>query len=69
MLCPLDNIAEPRHSGRIDTGRKPETSERKEPGTRAPTYRQLLTIPEHENRMMLICISRAAEGSHLTLDL
>ena len=29
----------------------------------------LLTIPEHENRMMLICISRAAEGSHLTLDL
>ena len=29
----------------------------------------LLTIPEHENRMMLICTSRAAEGSHLTLDL
>jgi ferredoxin-NADP reductase len=29
----------------------------------------LLTIPEHENQMMLICISRAAEGSHLTLDL
>ncbi len=29
----------------------------------------LLTEPEHANRMMLICISRAAEGSRLTLDL
>ncbi len=29
----------------------------------------LLTEPEHENRMMLVCVSRAAEGSHLTLDL
>jgi len=29
----------------------------------------LLTDPEHENQMMLICVSRAAEGSHLTLDL
>jgi ferredoxin-NADP reductase len=29
----------------------------------------LLTTPEHENQMMLICISRAADGSHLTLDL
>ena len=29
----------------------------------------LLTGPEHENRMMLICISRAADGSRLTLDL
>ena len=29
----------------------------------------LLTDPEHENQMMLICISRAAEGSRLTLDL
>lgn len=29
----------------------------------------LLTDPEHENRMMLICISRAADGSHLNLDL
>jgi ferredoxin-NADP reductase len=29
----------------------------------------LLTEPEHENQMMLICISRAAEGSRLTLDL
>jgi ferredoxin-NADP reductase len=29
----------------------------------------LLTDPEHENSMMLICISRAAEGSRLTLDL
>jgi ferredoxin len=29
----------------------------------------LLTDPEHDNGMMLICISRAAEGSHLTLDL
>jgi ferredoxin len=29
----------------------------------------LLTTPEHENQMMLICISRAAEGSRLTLDL
>jgi ferredoxin-NADP reductase len=29
----------------------------------------VLTDPEHDNGMMLICISRAAEGSHLTLDL
>jgi ferredoxin len=29
----------------------------------------LLTQPEHENQMMLICMSRAAAGSHLTLDL
>jgi len=29
----------------------------------------LLTDPEHENRMMLICISRATDGSRLTLDL
>jgi ferredoxin len=29
----------------------------------------LLTDREHDNGMMLICISRAAEGSHLTLDL
>jgi ferredoxin-NADP reductase len=29
----------------------------------------LLTEPEHADRMMLICISRAAEGSRLTLDL
>jgi ferredoxin len=29
----------------------------------------LLTEPEHANRMMLICISRAADGSRLTLDL
>ena len=29
----------------------------------------LLTDPERRNGMMLICISRAAEGSHLTLDL
>jgi len=29
----------------------------------------LLTDPEHDDGMMLICISRAAEGSHLTLDL
>jgi ferredoxin-NADP reductase len=29
----------------------------------------LLTEPERDNGMMLICISRAAEGSHLTLDL
>ena len=29
----------------------------------------LLTDPEHENQMMLVCISRAAEGSRLTLDL
>jgi ferredoxin len=29
----------------------------------------LLTDPERDNGMMLICISRAAEGSHLTLDL
>jgi ferredoxin-NADP reductase len=29
----------------------------------------LLTDPERDNGLMLICISRAAEGSHLTLDL
>ena len=29
----------------------------------------LLTDPERDSGMMLICISRAAEGSHLTLDL
>ena len=29
----------------------------------------LLTDPERDNGMMLICISRAAAGSHLTLDL
>ena len=29
----------------------------------------LLTAPEHDNQMMLICVSRAAEGSRLTLDL
>jgi ferredoxin len=29
----------------------------------------LLTDPEHENKMMLICVSRATEGSRLTLDL
>ena len=29
----------------------------------------LLTDPERDNGMMLICISRAAEGEHLTLDL
>jgi hypothetical protein len=29
----------------------------------------LLTDPEPDNGMMRICISRAAEGSHLTLDL
>ncbi|MDT5234977.1 MAG: hypothetical protein QOF47_964, partial [Mycobacterium sp.] len=29
----------------------------------------LLTDPERENDLMLICISRAACGSHLTLDL
>lgn len=29
----------------------------------------LLTDPEREDQMMLICISRAAEASHLTLDL
>ncbi len=29
----------------------------------------LLTDPERDNQMMLICVSRAAEGSHLTLDL
>ena len=29
----------------------------------------LLTDPERDNGMMLVCISRAAEGSHLTLDL
>jgi ferredoxin len=29
----------------------------------------LLTDPERDSGMMLICISRAADGSHLTLDL
>ena len=29
----------------------------------------LLTAPEHESQLMLICVSRAAEGSRLTLDL
>ena len=29
----------------------------------------LLTDPERDNGMMLICMSRAAEGSHLTVDL
>jgi hypothetical protein len=29
----------------------------------------LLTDPERESGMMLICISRAADRSHLTLDL
>jgi hypothetical protein len=29
----------------------------------------LLTDPERDNGMMLICISRAGDGSHLTLDL
>jgi ferredoxin-NADP reductase len=29
----------------------------------------LLTDPERDNEMMMICISRATEGSHLTLDL
>lgn len=29
----------------------------------------LLTDPERENQMMLICVSRAADGSQLTLDL
>jgi ferredoxin-NADP reductase len=29
----------------------------------------LLTEPERDSDMMLICVSRAAEGSHLTLDL
>ena len=29
----------------------------------------LLTAPERDNGMMLTCVSRAAEGSHLTLDL
>jgi ferredoxin-NADP reductase len=29
----------------------------------------LLTDPEHEQQMMLVCISRAADGSRLTLDL
>lgn len=29
----------------------------------------LLTQSEYENQMMLVCISRAADGSHLTLDL
>jgi ferredoxin-NADP reductase len=29
----------------------------------------LLTDPERDSGMMLICVSRAAEGSHLTLDL
>jgi hypothetical protein len=29
----------------------------------------LLADPERDNGLMLICISRAAEGSRLTLDL
>ena len=29
----------------------------------------LLTDPEREGQMMLVCVSRAAEGSQLTLDL
>src|SRR5262249_60064302 len=29
----------------------------------------LLTDPERDNGMMLICVSRAADSSHLTLDL
>jgi hypothetical protein len=29
----------------------------------------LLTDPERDNGLMLICISRAADGSALTLDL
>jgi predicted metal-dependent hydrolase len=29
----------------------------------------VLTDPERESAMMLVCISRAAKGSHLTLDL
>ncbi|WP_006246785.1 PDR/VanB family oxidoreductase [Mycolicibacterium tusciae] len=29
----------------------------------------LLTEPEHQNKMMLTCVSRATEGSRLTLDL
>ena len=29
----------------------------------------LLTDPERDNGLMLICISRAADGSQLTLDL
>jgi hypothetical protein len=29
----------------------------------------LLTDPERDSGMMLICVSRAADGSHLTLDL
>jgi ferredoxin len=29
----------------------------------------LLTDPERDSGMMLVCISRAADGSHLTLDL
>jgi hypothetical protein len=29
----------------------------------------LLIDPERDSGMMLICISRAADGSHLTLDL
>jgi ferredoxin len=29
----------------------------------------LLTDPERDDHLMLICISRAAEGGHLTLDL
>jgi ferredoxin-NADP reductase len=29
----------------------------------------LLTEPERDNQMMLVCISRAADGEHLTLDL
>ena len=40
VLRPPDNIAEPRHSGRIDTGHEPETCERKKPDTGVPTYSQ-----------------------------
>jgi ferredoxin len=29
----------------------------------------LLTDPERDGGMMLVCVSRAADGSHLTLDL
>jgi len=38
-------------------------------GGRADHRDTLLTDPERDNGMMLICISRAADGSHLTLDL
>jgi hypothetical protein len=54
----LHDVAEPRHAACIDGAPKPETS--------VPTY---FARPERENGMMLICISRAAEGSQLTLDL